>query len=86
MIAGALVSLTAQSLGWLIAGRGMQAFGTATGIVVARAIVSDRYPVERMAKVPGATHHGGRARQFARPGAGRLPRGGLELARDFLRC
>ncbi len=51
MVAGSLVSLTAQNLGWLVAGRGIQAFGTATGIVVARAIVSDRYPVARMSKV-----------------------------------
>ena len=50
MIAGALVSLAAQSLVALIVGRGLQAFGTATGMVVARAIVSDRYPVERMAR------------------------------------
>ena len=51
MVAGSLVSLTAQDLGRLVAGRGIQAFGTATGIVVARAIVSDRYPVARMSKV-----------------------------------
>ena len=50
MIAGAVVSLAAQSLAALIVGRGLQAFGTATGMVVARAIVSDRYPVERMAR------------------------------------
>jgi DHA1 family bicyclomycin/chloramphenicol resistance-like MFS transporter len=50
MVAGSLVSLTAQNLGWLVAGRGIQAFGTATGIVVARAILSDLYPVERMSK------------------------------------
>jgi DHA1 family bicyclomycin/chloramphenicol resistance-like MFS transporter len=51
MVAGALVSLASQSLGWLVAGRGLQAFGTATGIVVARAIVTDLYPVERMSRV-----------------------------------
>jgi len=51
MVAGAIVSLTSQSLGWLIAGRALQAFGTATGIVTARAIVVDLYPVDRMAKV-----------------------------------
>jgi DHA1 family bicyclomycin/chloramphenicol resistance-like MFS transporter len=51
LIAGALASLSAQRLGWLIAGRAIQAFGTATGIVVARAIVADRYPIERMAKI-----------------------------------
>jgi DHA1 family bicyclomycin/chloramphenicol resistance-like MFS transporter len=51
LVAGALVSLMAHSLGWLVAGRGIQAFGTATGIVVARAIVSDLYPIERMSRV-----------------------------------
>jgi DHA1 family bicyclomycin/chloramphenicol resistance-like MFS transporter len=51
LIAGALASLSAQRLGWLIAGRAIQAFGTATGIVVARAIVADRYPIERMARI-----------------------------------
>jgi len=50
MVVGALVSLVAQDLRWLVAGRGIQAFGTATGIVVARAILSDLYPVERMSK------------------------------------
>lgn len=50
MVAGAVVSLAAQSLAWLIAGRALQAFGTATGIVTARAIVSDLYPVDRMAR------------------------------------
>jgi len=51
MAAGSLVSITAPSLAWLIVGRGIQAFGTATGMVVARAIVSDLYPVERMSRV-----------------------------------
>lgn len=51
LVAGAMISLAASSLGWLIAGRAIQAFGTATGIVVARAIVSDRYPVERMVRI-----------------------------------
>lgn len=50
MIAGALVSLAAQNLHWLVAGRGIQSFGTATGIVVARAILSDVYPIERMSR------------------------------------
>ena len=51
LVAGALISLSAQSLGWLILGRGIQAFGTATGLVVARAIVVDRYPAERMVRI-----------------------------------
>jgi DHA1 family bicyclomycin/chloramphenicol resistance-like MFS transporter len=50
MLGGALISILAPTLGWLIAGRGIQAFGTATGIVVSRAIVSDLYPADRMAR------------------------------------
>lgn len=50
MVAGAVVSLLAQTLDALIAGRALQAFGTATGLVTARAIVADLYPAERMAK------------------------------------
>jgi DHA1 family bicyclomycin/chloramphenicol resistance-like MFS transporter len=50
MVCGSAVCLTAGSLHWLIAGRALQAFGTATGLVTARAIVSDLYPAERMAK------------------------------------
>lgn len=50
MIVGAVVSLLAQSLDALIAGRALLAFGTATGLVTARAIVADLYPAERMAK------------------------------------
>ncbi len=51
LMLGALLSFLAQKLGWLVAGRGIQAFGTATGIIVARAIVSDRFPAHRMVKV-----------------------------------
>ncbi|HVN43236.1 MAG TPA: multidrug effflux MFS transporter [Steroidobacteraceae bacterium] len=47
---GATLGLTARSLPWLVAGRAIQAFGTATGITVARAIISDRFPVAHMAK------------------------------------
>ena len=50
MVAGAVVSLLSQSLEVLIAGRALQAFGTATGLVTARAILSDLYPADRMAK------------------------------------
>ena len=50
MIAGSLLNLAAPSLGWLIAGRGIQAFGTAAGLVVARAIVTDRFPADRIAR------------------------------------
>jgi DHA1 family bicyclomycin/chloramphenicol resistance-like MFS transporter len=51
MVVGAIVSLIASSLGWLVTGRALQAFGTATGIVTARAIIADLYPVEQMARV-----------------------------------
>lgn len=51
MIAGTVLCLAAPSLHWLVAGRGLQAFGTATGLVTARAIVADLYPAERMAKL-----------------------------------
>ena len=45
------IGLTAQSLGWLVVGRAVQAFGTSVGIAVSRAIVSDRYPPDRMARM-----------------------------------
>jgi MFS transporter, DHA1 family, multidrug resistance protein len=51
MVVGAVVSLVSGNLGWLITGRALQAFGTATGIVTARAIIADLYPVEQMARV-----------------------------------
>jgi DHA1 family bicyclomycin/chloramphenicol resistance-like MFS transporter len=50
MVVGATTSLSAPSLGWLVVGRAVQAFGTAAGLVVARAIVSDSYPADRMAR------------------------------------
>lgn len=50
-VVGALICLVAPTLGWLIVGRAIQAFGTATGMVVARAIVVDRYPIERMVRM-----------------------------------
>ena len=50
MMAGALMSVFAPSLHWLVIGRGLQAFGTATGLVTARAIVVDRHPAAGMAK------------------------------------
>jgi DHA1 family bicyclomycin/chloramphenicol resistance-like MFS transporter len=50
MAAGSVVCLFAPSLAWLIVGRGVLAFGTATGIAVSRTIVSDLYP-DSMARV-----------------------------------
>jgi DHA1 family bicyclomycin/chloramphenicol resistance-like MFS transporter len=49
MAAGSLACLFATSLSWLILGRGVLAFGTATGIAVARTVVSDLFP-DRMAR------------------------------------
>jgi MFS transporter, DHA1 family, multidrug resistance protein len=51
IVIGATIGMTAQSLDWLLVGRAVQAFGTAVGMTVARAIVHDRYPIERMARV-----------------------------------
>lgn len=50
-VVGACICLVAPTLGWLIVGRAIQAFGTATGMVVARAIVVDLYSVDRMVRV-----------------------------------
>ncbi|HEX7374403.1 MAG TPA: multidrug effflux MFS transporter [Steroidobacteraceae bacterium] len=49
VVVGATIGMTAQSLPWLIAGRAVQAFGTSVGIAVSRAIISDRFAVDRMA-------------------------------------
>ena len=51
MVCGSVASVFAQSLHWLIAGRALQAFGVATGLVTSRAIIADRYPADRMAKM-----------------------------------
>jgi DHA1 family bicyclomycin/chloramphenicol resistance-like MFS transporter len=51
MICGALVSVVAPTLHWLVAGRALQAFGVATGLVTARAIIADLYPADRMVKM-----------------------------------
>ena len=50
MAAGSLLCMFAPSLGWLVAGRAVQTFGTATGIVVSRAIVCDLFP-DHMARM-----------------------------------
>ena len=51
VVVGATICLTAQSLGWLVLGRAVQAFGTSVGIAVSRAIVSDKFPADRMASL-----------------------------------
>jgi DHA1 family bicyclomycin/chloramphenicol resistance-like MFS transporter len=51
MICGALASVVAPTLHWLVAGRALQAFGVATGLVTARAIIADLYPADRMVKM-----------------------------------
>lgn len=48
---GTLLCLTAPTLEWLIAGRAVQSLGMAAGLTVARAIVSDLYPRESMARM-----------------------------------
>jgi DHA1 family bicyclomycin/chloramphenicol resistance-like MFS transporter len=45
---GSLLCLIAPSLPVLVAGRAIQALGTSTGLVVARAIVIDSFPAERV--------------------------------------
>jgi len=49
--AGAIGSMVAPTLPLLTISRGIQAFGIATGMVVARAIVTDLFPAERMVKM-----------------------------------
>jgi DHA1 family bicyclomycin/chloramphenicol resistance-like MFS transporter len=50
MAAGTILCLSARDLTWLVIGRGLQAFGTATGLVTARAVVVDSDPSSGMAK------------------------------------
>ena len=78
MAAGSIVCLFAPTLAWLIVGRGLLAFGTATGIAVSRTIVSDLYP-DSMARmlstsaayvIPAQRAVVGRTRTAARPDAG----------------
>jgi DHA1 family bicyclomycin/chloramphenicol resistance-like MFS transporter len=48
---GTLLCLVAPSLGLLIAGRAIQSIGMAAGFIISRAIVSDLYPTEKMARM-----------------------------------
>ncbi|MBS24066.1 MAG: hypothetical protein CMQ28_00305 [Gammaproteobacteria bacterium] len=50
-IIGSIFCYLADSIGWLIAGRIVQAFGGAVGLVLARAIVRDVYDAEESARV-----------------------------------
>jgi MFS transporter, DHA1 family, multidrug resistance protein len=54
MICGTVINLLAPTLALLTVGRATQAFGTAAGLVVARAIVTDRFPVDRIARTLAA--------------------------------
>jgi DHA1 family bicyclomycin/chloramphenicol resistance-like MFS transporter len=54
LLAGTALCVAAPSLGWLIAGRAVVAFGAASGLVVARAMVVDRFAADR---VPRALAH-----------------------------
>lgn len=49
--AGSLVALLSTSVEWLTAGRVIQALGTAAGITVARAMMGDLFPREKMARM-----------------------------------
>lgn len=49
--AGTLLCLLAPNLYWLMAGRAIQALGSSAGLIVARAIVSDLYPREKMVQM-----------------------------------
>lgn len=46
---GTLMCLLAPSLGWLVAGRAIQALGSAAGLVITRALLSDLFGREGMA-------------------------------------
>ena len=50
-IIGSIFCYLADSIGWLITGRIVQAFGGAVGLVLARAIVRDVYDAEESARV-----------------------------------
>ncbi|MCZ8130073.1 MAG: multidrug effflux MFS transporter [Steroidobacteraceae bacterium] len=50
-LVGTLLALFAPSVGWLTAGRVVQALGTSAGITVARAVMSDLYPRDKMARM-----------------------------------
>jgi MFS transporter, DHA1 family, multidrug resistance protein len=50
-IAGSAVACLAPTLGWLTLGRVIQALGTATGLTIARAVIGDRFPREKMARM-----------------------------------
>lgn len=50
-LVGTLVALLSPSIGWLTAGRVIQALGTSAGITVARAIMGDLFPRDRMARM-----------------------------------
>jgi DHA1 family bicyclomycin/chloramphenicol resistance-like MFS transporter len=50
-LAGTAVALLSPSVGWLTAGRVIQALGTSAGITVARAIMGDLFPREKMARM-----------------------------------
>lgn len=52
-LAGSVICVIAPTIGWLIAGRIVQAAGGAAGLVVTRAIISDAYPQERVASMMG---------------------------------
>ena len=50
-LVGTLVALLSPTVGWLTAGRVIQALGTSAGITVARAIMGDLFPRDKMARM-----------------------------------
>lgn len=48
---GSLAALVAPALGWLTLARMIQALGSAAGVTVARAVIGDVFPHERMARM-----------------------------------
>jgi DHA1 family bicyclomycin/chloramphenicol resistance-like MFS transporter len=50
-LVGTLVALLSPTVGWLTAGRVIQALGTSAGITVARAMMGDLFPREKMARM-----------------------------------
>jgi DHA1 family bicyclomycin/chloramphenicol resistance-like MFS transporter len=50
-VVGSLLALFAPTVGWLTAGRVVQALGTSAGITVARAMMGDLFPRDKMARM-----------------------------------
>jgi DHA1 family bicyclomycin/chloramphenicol resistance-like MFS transporter len=64
---GSLICFAAPTLDWLIVGRAIQALGSSAGLIVARAIVSDLYPREKMVRMIAYPPWSWWSRQQCRP-------------------